>query len=262
MVLRNKINEMKIKLLLIPIIVSSTCSSQEMRFQPGCWMPEKYINGLKENPFKNYSDFLKPIESFVINDDSIFIKTYGGELSLGRTKNISANRIELTNIAGLFNLKYFSKHEVLDKKFFLSEQDNFIVLEIEKGSEIQDVLFVNNIDGYYFKNSDDPFSRLALKGTYSFEKGLTGKILISLDGKIKESEQWNSYDFLRYYAKDDGGDSYKLLILHGDNNTESKFAVQIGKHELLLYNYSTEEKSDFYIKVSDKPKYVLKRITQ
>jgi hypothetical protein len=261
MVLGNKINEMKIKLLLIPIIVSFSCSSQEMRFQPGCWMPEKYINGLKENPFNNYSDFLKPIESFVIKDDSIFIKTYGGELSLGRTTT-NANRVELTNIAGLFNLKYFSKHEVLDKKFFLSEKDDFIVLEIEKGNEIQDVRFVNNIDGYHFKNSDDPFSRLALKGAYSFEKGLTEKILITLDGKIKESEQWNSYDFLRYYAKDGAGGIYKLLILHGDNNTESKFAVQIGKDELLLYNYSTEEKSDFYIKVSDKPKYVLKRITQ
>lgn len=251
---------MKIVLLMIALTLSISCSSQELKFQPGCWMPENYIAAVKKNPFDNHVNSLKPVESIVISGDSILVKTYGGDLTLVQTRRADSNRIEVVDAPRLFNLKYFSKEELKDKRIFLSNANDYLQLQIQDKKTDQAIRFVNHIDGFSFASANEPFLRSALNGRYRSQKEPMMDILIMLNGEIRGTRLWNSYQFRRYHSRSTNGVDYVLLALRRTDGTKVDVAVKINKEELIMYEYIPNGKSDFDILIQGEPLYIFKKV--
>jgi len=113
------------------VLTSSSCYSSNL--DSGCWIPETYITHLMEDPFGNHGALISPVHCIYIKNDSIVVKTYGGESSYVVAKKING-RTELVNMKYLFNLNYFDEEEVQQNKYYLFQtnqgcRSTFIYLE-------------------------------------------------------------------------------------------------------------------------------------
>lgn len=246
---------MRIVTLIILIATYSSCSSQ--RLKEGCWMPEFYIDSLQTKAFDNLSHLIRPVESILVSGDTIFIMSYHSEYLIAKTRKVDKNRLQITNFSNLINLNFPSAIAYTKEKCFIYSEKNYLVLQIGKNKSMQRIRFRNSYDGLLFNNADEVIYRYRLTGKYRFNDKT---IELKPDGEIEGTNLWKSYRMLRhgYNSVDGAGRQYNLMFFEGEER--STYAVKIEKNELLFFQFSSLDKGDYLLKLSDVPAHVLKRI--
>jgi hypothetical protein len=172
---------MKIVVIIVFFTCIFPCNAQIYSDLKGCWLPENYITALLEKDTINSESFLLPVEGFEIfmpntlvfinnyktecqNIDTnklILIKTYKSELNSILTQMIIEDGIEKYQLPYFFsylNLKFISSellNHYQNSVVYIFNKDNKLYLDITCNKQNETIIFINNVNGYNFKNIID-----------------------------------------------------------------------------------------------------------
>lgn len=122
---------------------------------PQFYLPKAY-KAAKDLKVIDTDKYLKPIEAIVTKGDSLYLLTYGGELSRGAyfPKGDSTARCEVDPISDQLNQMYFSPSEVIyytNTKLTFIRNHKEIVLLLPETGRTDSIVFEGGIYGNYIQ---------------------------------------------------------------------------------------------------------------
>ena len=108
-------------------------TGENCKFAEGYWLPEKYIDAmLKSKSNLHNPEYLKPVESIFVENNAVYVKTYGGEFTPVIFKSSEIRReCEIEYLS--FNLKYIREDEFINTKFINPTDKKLVEVECVEG---------------------------------------------------------------------------------------------------------------------------------
>ncbi|HMJ47489.1 MAG TPA: hypothetical protein VK498_09175 [Ferruginibacter sp.] len=234
------------------------------------WIPEIYLDSISTNGIKTeYDIYLKPIENIVYENGKYYVQTYRGMLQPLISKTKSLKHKTLINELSL-NHNYFTLREIdsIKKlKYYMTNYSDSIILEVHNGAQINHIKYIKEIHGYMLEEPRITIRKLVFHGKYEVfnftgEKIEAG-VEINLNGEIRGSSIWNSYNYKRVLTPDQNNRFYDLIELRSDKNRAiTKLAIIYDEVEKswICYKYQVSE-DKYTIRLSSKFTFRFKKLT-
>ncbi|HWK58941.1 MAG TPA: hypothetical protein VNQ80_16465 [Parapedobacter sp.] len=252
--------------ILICVIATTQLSFAQTFVWQECdvWLPKKAIEDIvKNNTISNYSKFSTPIQSLVVYNEELYVRTLFGKVVKPKIEQIG-NKKELIQPLVL-NLKYFNEGDFEGTRFFLSDKgQDSVLLEIVNEEKIDSIYMIKNLGQYAFTEPYLTYNSILLQGDYQTSiDGVETKVSLCLDGQIKGHPEWVSYVVKRVNVPSVGNseDLYCLLeFMSKEASQPSHLAFLYDDNLTVWTGYQYEVSKDKYkIVPSDKPVVRLER---
>lgn len=239
-------------IIILILLVHIPCFGQKL--ECGVWLPKMYVDAMMQGQNEKAGRLIRPIRSIVVKDNIVQITPFGSET---RQANLlrKNERLEVTNLRQMFNLNYFKSSEVDDNTYFLSQQNDNIVLEIESPRAKEKIVFIRGIDGALFRSWEDFYLFQQIRGSY-YIKGSNEKLSINLDGRIFDNENFKTLQLVKISVLG----QYSIVVLEKRDGTKMEIAIKYSPTELFFYWFKDNNGDLYNIQVSESPFLVLNRI--
>jgi hypothetical protein len=168
------------------------------KFQNGYWLPEKYIQIIKETKDKKVADSsIKWIYSLRIFNDSIYVQCLHKDMYDVEMTEIDSTTTEIRGIGCAGNPNQFN--ELKSTRFFISPYyDKILLKQIYNDSIVDSIIFTDKIDDkFIIEYPDNSIDEIICTGSYKLMlpslEVIDPKIILTLGGEISGSTFLETY---------------------------------------------------------------------
>lgn len=171
------------------MILNQNCFAQSRNpsMEEFRWYPEKAIfSAYIEKNLENFY-FRSPIEYLIVHQNNIIVKPFVGKISTIKTSSLDSNKVELIDIQKIFVRIDTISSEFRNYRYYLSNEKDKLLLEVDKKTTIDSIYFINNLYNFKFKSANETYPYLLISGKYKVSF-INKEYLKSYYGNDEEAE--------------------------------------------------------------------------